>query len=261
MVTTHGSDTFVPFNNGKLKYLRDVSAGADRIVAVSSKLKNMLLQAKVQVPVDVVLNGFSLQHVYSSENASQNTSIENNQVEASVVINQTGYLIARKKNETTIRAFADLKKKYADAKLVIVGDGSQMEFLTQLCQELDLSDSVDFKGILPNEEAIREMKRANFFVMPSINEGFGIVYLEAMASGCVTIGTENEGIADFIVSGDNGFLVPPDSPEEISRIMDWCLENSSEAEKIALRGKKDALAMTWRKNALQYEKIFRSIWK
>ncbi len=95
--------------------------------------------------------------------------------------------------------------------------------------------------------------------MPSINEGFGIVYLEAMASGCITIGTEGEGIADLIVSGENGFLVPPDNPEAIVKVVEWCLEHPEEADGIAENGRKDALALTWEKNAAEYIKLFKEL--
>jgi len=259
VVTTHGSDTSIPFNAGKIDYIRSVSAGVDRIVAVSSRLKNMLLQAQLHVPIDVVLNGFSVQHIYAGENICPIPSVPNSLDKTSVIINQTGNLIDSKKNDITIRAFAELKKKYVNAQLVIVGDGPKREELSQLCQTLGISESVEFKGRITNQEVIQEMKRAHFFVMPSINEGFGIVYLEAMASGCVTIGTENEGIADFIVSRKNGFLTPRNDVDAIERVIEWCIENPSHAGEIAARGQKDALEMTWKKNALQYETIFRSL--
>ena len=92
--------------------------------------------------------------------------------------------------------------------------------------------------------------------MPSVNEGFGIVYLEAMASGCITVGTEGEGIADLIVSGKNGFLVPPDSPDAIVSVIEWCLEHPEEADAIAEQGRKDALDLTWEHNAEQYIELF-----
>ena len=95
--------------------------------------------------------------------------------------------------------------------------------------------------------------------MPSIPEGFGIAYLEAMASGCITIGTEGEGIADLIVSGKNGFLVPPDDPDSIVRVIEWCLEHPEEADIIAERGRKDALGLTWEYNAKQYINLFQEL--
>ena len=103
------------------------------------------------------------------------------------------------------------------------------------------------------------MSKAQFFCMPSVREGFGIVYLEAMASGCVAIGTEGEGIADLIESGKNGFLVPPEDSEAIWQVMQRCLQHPAEAEAIAARGRKDALSLTWEKNAATYERLFMTL--
>ena len=95
--------------------------------------------------------------------------------------------------------------------------------------------------------------------MPSYPEGFGIVYLEAMASGCITIGTEGEGIANLIKNGENGFLVPPDDPDDIAAVMEWCLAHPEEATAIADRGRQDALSLTWDHNAEQYIKLFKEL--
>ena len=118
---------------------------------------------------------------------------------------------------------------------------------------------MSFLGYLKNEDAITEMGKARFFVMPSYPEGFGVVYLEAMAMGCITIGTEGQGIADLITSGENGFLVPPDDPGAIVKIITWCVEHPQEADRIAERGRRDALELTWDKNAAQYVRLFETL--
>ena len=105
------------------------------------------------------------------------------------------------------------------------------------------------------------MAKAQFFCMPSVREGFGIVYLEAMASGCVTIGTEGEGIAALIVSGENGFLVPPDDVDAIVQIVDRCFRDESLMRRIADAGKATAMTMTWENNTKQYTKLFESLIK
>ena len=124
------------------------------------------------------------------------------------------------------------------------------------CKELGITDAVVFLGEIPNADVMKRMAQSKFFVMPSVREGFGIVYLEAMASGCITIGTEGEGIADFIEDGVNGFLVPPDQPDVISQKILWCLEHPEKAEEIARRGMEKAQGQTWEKNANEYVELF-----
>ena len=131
--------------------------------------------------------------------------------------------------------------------------------MESLCRELGVEGSVRFLGQVPNDTVLAEMAKHRFFVMPSVREGFGIVYLEAMANGCVTIGTEGEGIADLIASGKNGFLVPPDDPQAVVGVTEWCLQHPKAADAIAERGRLDARSLTWDRNARQYIKLFEEV--
>lgn len=249
VVTTHGSDTFIPYREGQLPQLKRCADQADIVVAVSSLLQRKVQDTGTSVPIQVILNGFNVQFAESNVSAQ------------GISVIQAGSLIERKKTDTTIRAFSQLHKVYPSATLTVIGQGPERERLEGLCRELEVMDAVHFLGQQPNQEVLKQMAGAGFFVMPSVREGFGIVYLEAMACGCVTIGTEGEGIADLIVSGENGFLVPPDDPEAIVRVVEWCLDHPVEADTIAQRGRRDALGLTWARNAQQYISLFRSLTK
>lgn len=247
VVTTHGGDTFVPFANSKLEQLKQYASGIDTVVCVSSLLKKRLLTCGVTVPLQVILNGFNVQYADASKEKDPYSIV------------QVGNLIARKKVDTTIRSLARLKEKYPEASLKVIGSGTELAQLQNLCTELNIGGSVNFLGFLPNAQTLAEMATSTFFVMPSINEGFGIVYLEAMASECITIGTEGEGIADLIRHGENGFLVPPDDPDAIAQVIRQCISDPEKAKTIAQRGQQDALGLTWQKNADQYLALFKTL--
>lgn len=246
VVTTHGSDTFIPFRNHQFSRLKKTADHADRIVAVSSLLKKRLIEVGVQTSISVILNGFELRYV-------------NDNVRPPVSLIQVGSLIERKKVDVTLHAFQHLQQKYPDATLQIVGSGPELSKLGKLCQTLNTRNSVHFLGQLSNKDVFTEMSKSRFFVMPSVREGFGIVYLEAMACGCITIGTDGEGIADLIVSGENGFLVPPNDPDAIVQAVEWCLTHPEETEAVVEQGRRDALGLTWEKNATQYMNLFREL--
>lgn len=248
VVTTHGSDTAVRIEQGRAAELKPLCDGADCVVAVSSALAAKLKTCGTKTPVEVILNGFRIRSL---------PAVSEERAQCAVV--QVGHLIKQKHFDVTLRAFARLKKEYPAAQFTVVGQGSEREALEALADELGVSESVHFLGQLPNEAVLAEMSKAQFFCMPSVREGFGIVYLEAMASGCVAIGTEGEGIADLIESGKNGFLVPPEDPEAIWQVMQRCLQHPAEAEAIAARGRKDALSLTWEKNAATYERLFMTL--
>ena len=247
VVTSHGGDTFIPYEEGRRDELSYFAGRASHLVCVSSLLKRRLEECGVLAPISIILNGFRI----------KNTVSQRDRLPLSFI--QAGYLVSRKKANITIRAFAKLCEKYPDASLSVVGIGPEMKRFQSLCGDLGVERKVRFHGGISNAEVLAEMSKSHFFVMPSVNEGFGIVYLEAMASGCVTIGTEGEGIADVIVSGENGFLVPPDDPDAIVQTVEWCLGHPNEAAAIAERGRRNALELTWEKNAAQYIGLFKSL--
>ena len=247
VVTTHGSDTAGPLQRGQTEQLRAACDKADVIVAVSSALKEKLRSCGTVTTPDAVVNGFVPRQVP-----------DHNQRKPLRII-QVCHLIPLKRVDVTIRAFAALQAKYPDAELCIIGQGTQRASLESLCQSLGVTEKVSFLGQLPNDAVFRELCQSTFFVMVSKPEGFGIVYLEAMAAGCVTIGTEGEGIADVIHSGENGYLVPADDPEAIVRVLESCLANPQKAAALASAGQTDALALTWAANGRKYLQLFEKL--
>ncbi len=246
VVTTHGSDTSVPVEQGRAGELKPFCDKADRLIAISSALANKLRSCRTQTPISVILNGFQ-SHLIPEGPVKK----------APLSLIQVGHLQKQKRVHMTIRAFAALQKRYPEATLTVIGQGEERNRLEALCRELGVENAVCFLGQIPNEAVLAEMAKSRFFVLPSVREGFGIVYLEAMANGCITIGTEGEGISDLIVSGENGFLVPPDDPDAIVQTIVWCLEHPDESSAIAERGRMDAADLTWENNAAQYLDLFR----
>lgn len=247
VVTTHGSDAAVPLQQGRAQQLRAECDAADRIIAVSSALKDKVCTCGTTTQVDAIVNGFVPRQIPDGLSRQPLRMI------------QVCNLIALKRVDVTIRAFAALQKQYADMELVIVGQGPERAALEALCQALNVADRVRFLGQLPNETVFGELCQSTYFVMVSKPEGFGIVYLEAMAAGCITVGTEGEGIADVICSGENGFLLPADDPDAIAQVIRQCISDPEKAKTIAQRGQQDALGLTWQKNADQYLALFKTL--
>lgn len=109
-------------------------------------------------------------------------------------------LIKRKNIDKLILAVKDLD----DFELKIIGDGKELKNLKKI-----KSNNVEFLGRLEHEKVLEEMQKADIFVLPSVKETFGLVYLEAMASGCITVCTKNDGIDGIIKDSENGFLTEP----------------------------------------------------
>lgn len=90
-------------------------------------------------------------------------------------------------------------------ELTVIGDGKERKKLEKI------DKNVIFTGRLPHNEVLAKMRNSDIFVLPSIGETFGMVYLEAMASGCITVCTKGDGIDGIIKDRENGFLTEPNS--------------------------------------------------
>lgn len=92
-------------------------------------------------------------------------------------------------------------------ELTVIGEGTDSVKLRKL------NPDAVFKGWQPHEKVLEQMRKCDIFILPSMGETFGMVYLEAMASGCVTICTKGDGIDGIIKNNENGFTVNPDKSE------------------------------------------------
>lgn len=119
-----------------------------------------------------------------------------------------GKLIGRKNVDLVIESFA-LAHKDDSSTLLIAGDGAERPRLEELALKKLGRDRCIFTGSVSREAVIDYMAQSDLFVMPSVNETLGLVYLEAMSQGCITLGTIGEGIDGTIIEGVNGFLVRP----------------------------------------------------
>jgi glycosyltransferase involved in cell wall biosynthesis len=116
----------------------------------------------------------------------------------------------RKHVADLLRAFAALRPRFPRARLAIVGDGPEHGPLRELAAQLGLGPAAQLLGGLPDDgEVIDWYRRSAIFCLPSVQEGFGIVFLEAMAAGLPIVATTAAAIPEVVPHGRAGTLVPP----------------------------------------------------
>jgi glycosyltransferase involved in cell wall biosynthesis len=126
------------------------------------------------------------------------------------VLASVGHLVPRKRHADVIRAVAILRDRLPGLRYAIVGDGPERGALGRLAAELGVADRVELRGQLPPEEAVAVARRASLFVLPSVDEAFGVAYVEAMAGGVPAIGCRGEGGPEEIAAlGEGMRLVAP----------------------------------------------------
>lgn len=130
-----------------------------------------------------------------------------------------GGLVERKYPEKVVDA---LNKTYPTKNfdLKFIGDGQQATAIKERISSYGLSEQVHLLGRIPRDKIIAEYDKADCMVMISRGEAYGLVYLEAMARGCITIASKREGFDGVILDGENGFLCNAGDAEELSRIIE-----------------------------------------
>lgn len=125
--------------------------------------------------------------------------------------------------ETVLRALPQVLRELPEARHVVIGEGDDRPRLEALARFLGVADHVEFRGAVSVEALAGLYRSADVFVMPSRKEGFGIVFLEALASGVPVIAGDRDGAREPLRGGDLGTLVDPDDPgavaEAIVRIL------------------------------------------
>lgn len=117
--------------------------------------------------------------------------------------------------DVTIRALPQIVQTQPDVKYLVIGRGDDQPRLEGLAQELGVSDRVVFAGFVPTEELALHYRVADAYIMPS-QEGFGIVYLEAMACGKPVLSGDADGSADPLQDGKLGWQVPHRDPQAVA---------------------------------------------
>ena len=126
-----------------------------------------------------------------------------------------------------IESLPELIKTYPNIRFLLAGKAGKSEKirLEKLISSLDLDKHVIFTGYVPDAELSDHFRLADIFIMPSHKEGFGIVFIEAAASGCKIIGGNQDGSRQALLDGKLGTLIHPGKREDLLHAIRTNLEN------------------------------------
>jgi glycosyltransferase involved in cell wall biosynthesis len=186
----------------------------NRVLTVSSLLSNSI-KKNFNIDNTVVPNIIDSSSFSFDENKKKGDSF---------TFISTGGLVKRKGMDLLISAFSNVFKNKVGVSLFIYGEGPERKNLEDLIKKLNLSKQVFLMGLKDRKTIARKMQESHCFVLASKLETFGVVYIEAMATGLPVIATKCGGPEDF-VNQNNGVLVPVDNQAELSRAMQHMLNN------------------------------------
>lgn len=163
---------------------------------------------------------------------------------------------------TLIAAYSRLRARSREVELVLVGDYASDRFkscyaeLRDQVSKAGLGDDVVFAGYVPDEELCRLYNRAAVFVMPSLDEGFGLPALEAMRCGAPVIVSSGNALEEVV--GDAGLIVPPNDVAALAAAMERVLEDCRLREQLSERSLRRSQDFSWERAADEFLDVVRS---
>jgi glycosyltransferase involved in cell wall biosynthesis len=165
-----------------------------------------------------------------------------------------GRLVARKAIHQTFAALAGLRD--LPLRLLVVGTGPLEESLRQAAHEAGVFERIQFLGKVSEEEKFAALRASDLFVSTSQHEGFGLVYLEAMACGLPVICYDYGGQTDFLTDGLNGRLVKLNDVGEFTEACRQLASASDRRRAIGARNLEEVREYFIDRCAARYEAVF-----
>lgn len=233
-----------PYLKSVMKYLHVLTAVSDSGAQYAAGMTDQ--------PITIIPNGIDLEK-YSKIPAHKKTA------EKSILF--VGRLERRKGVKFLLRAFQVLQQTNPDTKLIIAGDGPDREKLELLSEDLGLKN-VSFLGFISEELKLKLLAESALFCSPAIfGESFGIVLLESMATGTITVAGNNSGYSDLMQGIGALSIVNPEDTVEFARRLDLML-NQPELRKLWHEWAQEYVTQfSYPKVVSQYEELYKDALK
>jgi glycosyltransferase involved in cell wall biosynthesis len=189
---------------------------SNNIISISPKTKRDFQKLRKLNKVKVIAPGINLSNVKKIKEAKRKQDII-----------FAGRLIKEKRVKLLIKSLIKTKEDIPNIKCLIVGDGPEKDSLLKLTKNLGLEKNVEFKGFIKNHPDLMSLlKSSRVLVLPSKREGFGMVVVEANASGIPAVVVEDpmNAACDLVEEGVNGFIAQP-TTENLSKKIKLALDN------------------------------------
>lgn len=244
--------------SGRFNALRNVQEkvcrSADLVVAPSSFLAKVVQHWGVKEgEIKIIYNGTDFKPLnLEKEEARKRIGISGN------IILSIGRLVPWKGFRMLVKIMPELINKYNFARLVIIGDGPEMESLETIKNNLGLHNKVYLVGRKSQEELKTYLAAADMFVLNTAYEGFSHQILEALVAGVPVITTNVGGNPEIINQGENGFMVKYNDELNLTEAIKAVFEYEDIREKFTEEGKKTAEKFTVKKMAEETVNLFNS---
>ncbi|HEY9614644.1 glycosyltransferase [Allocoleopsis sp.] len=225
-IIVYGTDAWDVQDAWKVKALHS----ADKIISISTYTRDRLIKEQGLPSEKISLLPVTFDAQRFKLSPKPNYLLQRYRLEAQQPILLTVGRLAScdryKGYDQILQALPEIRQQFPNIHYILVGQGDDVPRLEQLINQLDLQECVTFAGFVPDEELCDHYNLCDVFVMPSKGEGFGIVYLEALACGKPTLGGNQDGAIDALRQGELGALVDPDDVQAIAETIIQILQGT-----------------------------------
>lgn len=230
---------------------------ADGIACNSRYTLEASIPAALQNKASIVYNGIDVD-AYKVGNDGDRIRKALALESAEPLVLSVGRLVEQKGVDYLLRAFALFSREHSTARLLIAGKGPQEAHLRRLRANLGIADKVVFAGYISDSLLPFYYAASDIFVLPSLWEPFGMVLLEAMASGKAVIASRTGGVPEVV--GDAGLLVPPRDVSALARALSTLASDATLRKKLGALGCARARRyFSWDKIAKDLDNFYRTI--
>lgn len=164
----------------------------------------------------------------------------------------------RKRLEDLLAAVAHLRGRVPEVQLRVVGDGPERGRLLRRRARLGLADAALFLGEVSRARLAEEYANADCFCLPSVQEGFGIVFAEAMAAGLPVVACRAAAVPEVVPDGTAGILVEPRDPLGLAEALEALLTDSARRKELGEAGRRRAAAFDAPRVAERFLEVVRA---
>jgi len=214
--------------------LRVLTRLADRVTAVAEPVRSFL-EGTVGLPTSklvTIQNGVELDRYEAAIPQDRDKWGFNS---SHVIIGCVARLSPEKGHTVLLRAFRKVISRHPRARLALIGEGEERERLQHLTADLNMNDCVRFLGLRVDVPEV--LATCDLFTLPSIQEGFPMVILEALAAGKAVIASEVGAIPDVIRQGNTGMLVPPGDADALAHALCLLIEDEGLRQRLGQSGR------------------------
>jgi len=230
-------DNYFPFQS-KLgqKFIQRAINISDKVIAVSTESARQLRNITCSPNVSVITNAVNTSNfnVFNINDASP----KNRQKAETVKLLFVGATGKLKGERDLVQALAILRDGAPDLKVSFLGYGA--ENLKSYCEELKVTNFIEFLGVVPMNERISFFQKADIFVLPTYAEAMPMSVIEAMAAGLPVISTPVGGIPELIKDGVDGLLFPPGDVKALAEKISFLVNNKKIRIKIGKKARQKA---------------------